>query len=325
MDIRQLDRLLMQMGEREDDCEVTLEMNPYAGSLELYRAWKRIGVNRVSIGVQTLDDKALSLLGREHGSRDALFALEWAAQVFGTKAVSCDLIQSMPVGWHSDAWDLSREIRHVMEFADHLSIYELTLEPSTPLKRLHDQKALRMPSVDESADTYDQILSIIEAHNWTRYEVSSYARNTCSESRHNWAYWNGSPFLGLGPGAHGRLRDKDGVLWETIEVPGSNDWHNAILQGHSSFSKCRALTFEEECEELLLSTLRTRLGLSADQRSKCAPVIDELGEKALLDTGLLERIPGDRLVASRRGLPVLDTILGRLIKKKKKTPNTLPQ
>ncbi|MDP8994940.1 MAG: radical SAM family heme chaperone HemW, partial [Pseudomonadota bacterium] len=182
------------------DAEITLEANPTsveAGRLAEFRA---AGVNRVSLGVQALDDAALRRLGREHGAAEALAAIDLAARLF--PRFSFDLIYARP-GQTAAAWraELGRALAH----ADgHLSVYQLTVEPGTRFHALHARGELRLPPDDVQGELYELTQERLAAAGLPAYEISNHARPG-EESRHNLTYWRSGDWIGIGPGAHGRL------------------------------------------------------------------------------------------------------------------------
>ena len=180
--------------------EVTLEANPTSVEAERFRGYRAAGVNRVSLGVQALNDADLRRLGRLHSAAEALAAVAVAAQTF--ERFSFDLIYARP-GQTLQDWEaeLHAAIGHA---AEHLSLYQLTIEPGTVFERLHRAGKLAVPSDDEGRLLYDLTQAICAAHGLPAYEISNHARPG-AESRHNLVYWRYGEYAGIGPGAHGRL------------------------------------------------------------------------------------------------------------------------
>ena len=182
-----------------DRLEWTAEANPGSLTPETARRWRELGVNRLSIGVQSFDDRALTWLGRLHDSSEANRAVERAHRA-GFENVSVDLIFGLP-------GDVTRNWKQDLERATslgvtHVSAYGLTAEPRTPLGRLVTNGRVEMPSEDRYADEYATTVKVLNEHNLKQYEVSNFALDGY-ECRHNWHYWIGSEYLGLGPSAHG--------------------------------------------------------------------------------------------------------------------------
>jgi putative oxygen-independent coproporphyrinogen III oxidase len=186
------------------DVEVSLEANPTSVEATRFRGYRAAGVNRVSLGVQALDDRVLAELGRMHTSREALDAVAIARSIFAR--YSFDLIYARP---RQDPKDWAAELtRALAEAGDHLSLYQLTIEQDTPFAALHAAGKLAIPDDDLGRELYDTTLEICAAHGLPAYEISNHARPG-GECRHNLVYWRAQEYAGIGPGAHGRL-DIDG-------------------------------------------------------------------------------------------------------------------
>ncbi|HMK70520.1 MAG TPA: radical SAM family heme chaperone HemW, partial [Xanthobacteraceae bacterium] len=182
------------------DAEITIEANPTSVEAERFRGYRVAGVNRVSLGVQSLDDRALAALGRRHSAREALDAVAVARAVFDR--YSFDLIYARP---QQTPRDWARELRQALGEADeHLSLYQLTVEPDTPFAALHAAGKLAIPDADAARALYDTTQEICSRHGLPAYEISNHARPG-GESRHNLIYWRAQEYAGIGPGAHGRL------------------------------------------------------------------------------------------------------------------------
>ncbi|MGA8079428.1 MAG: radical SAM family heme chaperone HemW, partial [Xanthobacteraceae bacterium] len=186
------------------DAEITLEANPTSVEADRFRGYRAAGVNRVSLGVQALDDRALAELGRTHTAREALDAVDIARTVFGR--YSFDLIYARP-NQEPKAW--ADELKRALaEAGEHLSLYQLTVEADTPFAALHAAGKLRTPDEDTARALYDVTQELCGAHGLPAYEISNHARPG-GECRHNLVYWRAQEYAGVGPGAHGRL-DIDG-------------------------------------------------------------------------------------------------------------------
>ena len=187
-------------GPSASDAEITLEANPTSVEAENFAGYRSAGVNRLSLGVQALDDRSLKALGRQHTAEEALAALALAKRHFDR--VSFDLIYARE-GQTAIAWEaeLSRALDHA---ADHLSLYQLTIEEGTPFAALHAAGSLRIPDGEQASELYGLTQELCEAAGLPAYEVSNHARPG-SESRHNLLYWRGHDYAGVGPGAHSRI------------------------------------------------------------------------------------------------------------------------
>ena len=204
------------------NAEVTLEANPTSVEASRFGDYRTAGVNRVSIGVQSLDDRALKFLGRRHSSGEALEAVALARR--GFERVSFDLIYGRP-GQTEAAWRDELE-RALALGPDHLSLYQLTIEPGTAFAALHEAGALEMPDDDHLAALYQATGYLCAGHGLSAYEVSNYAVPG-AESRHNLVYWRYGEYVGVGPGAHSRLVEAHGrTSIETIEHP--ETWLDAV-------------------------------------------------------------------------------------------------
>ena len=194
------DRRCARLFEPADDIEITLEANPTSVEAGRFTAFRDAGVNRVSIGVQSLDPAALRMLGREHSAAQAIAALETARAVF--PRISFDLIYARP-GQTLEAW--RAELRQALALAaDHLSLYQLTIEPGTKFEAMHRRGDIVLPDEDTGAALYEATAEEAERFGLAAYEVSNYAVPG-GESRHNLAYWRYADYAGIGPGAHGRI------------------------------------------------------------------------------------------------------------------------
>ncbi len=279
-----------------DDVEVTLEANPSSVEADRFAAYADAGVNRVSLGVQSLDDSALRFLGRRHDRTSALKALETAATVFERR--SFDLICARP---GQSAADWSAELDEAIGLAgDHLSVYQLTIESGTPFAR----EGVAAADEDTGAAIFDMTQEKLTAAGLPAYEISNHARpgRAC---RHNLTYWCGGAYLGIGPGAHGRLRI--GGAWRAEHrIHGPDRWLTAVeTKGHGT-AKALALTPEERAAEIVMTGLRLTDGLSdADLRAATnltiGDVVDTDALMRLTDGGLVEKTkPGLRATAEGR-------------------------
>ncbi len=235
------------------DIEITLEANPSSVEAARFAGFAAAGVNRLSLGLQALDDTDLKLLGRPHDLAQGLAALAVAQKHFAR--VSFDLIYDRP-GMTLDSW--TAELGRALGFGtDHLSLYQLTLEPGTRFTALHAKGQLTMPDADTSADLFELTRAMTATAGIPAYEVSNHARPG-SESRHNITYWTYGNYAGIGPGAHGR---RQGVATERLKKP--ETWLAAVqAQGHGMASEV-ALTADERATEALVMGLRLGDGIDA--------------------------------------------------------------
>jgi oxygen-independent coproporphyrinogen-3 oxidase len=240
--------------QAEPGLEITLEANPSSVEAARFAGFAAAGVNRLSLGLQALDDTDLKLLGRPHDLAQGLAALDVAQKHFGR--VSFDLIYDRP-GMTVDSWQ--SELARALGFGtEHLSLYQLTLEPGTRFTALHKQGKLTLPDPDTSADLFDLTRSLTAEAGIPAYEVSNHARPS-AESRHNLAYWTYGDYAGIGPGAHGR---RQGIATERLKKPEA--WRDAVItQGHGILGPEARLTRQERATEALVMGLRLAAGIDA--------------------------------------------------------------
>jgi len=286
--------------------EITLEANPNSVEQERFRDYRAAGVNRASIGVQALDDAALKALGRRHGAAEAKAAIRLAAEIF--PRASFDLIYARPGQSRSD-WE--RELKEALGFGtEHLSLYELTIEPGTAYATLARQGKLAMPDDDTAADLYETTQEICGRAGLPAYEISNHAR-IGAECRHNLLYWRYGDYAGVGPGAHGRLTLQGRrVASETARLP--ERWLEEVEhRGHSV--TLSDIAPDDARREHLLMGLRLAEGidLSAYRARWCAAPNASRVEK-LSKAGLIA-MQGNRLAATPRGRLLLNAVIADLV------------
>jgi oxygen-independent coproporphyrinogen-3 oxidase len=289
------------------DVEVTLEANPTSVEAERFRGYRAAGVNRVSLGVQSLDDTALKQLGRLHSAEEALAAVAVARSIF--ERYSFDLIYARP-GQTVEQWavELSRAID---EAAEHLSLYQLTIEPDTPFAALHAAGKLAVPDGDSARALYDVTQDICGAHGLPAYEISNHAR-TGAECRHNLVYWRGHEYAGIGPGAHGRL-DIGGERFATAAEKRPEAWLERVETMGHGLTTDEALTCEERADEFLLMGLRLAEGIDPRRYAALAGrPLDGRRIAMLRAEGAVDVTPDGRLRVTLSGFPVLDAVVADL-------------
>jgi oxygen-independent coproporphyrinogen-3 oxidase len=294
-----------------DDLEITLEANPTSVEREKLAAFRQAGVNRLSLGVQALDDAALSALGRHHDAGEAMAALEHARAVF--PRLSFDLIYARP-GQTMAAW--RGELRQALALtADHLSLYQLTIEPGTAFEALHRRGDIVLPDEDRAACLYDATGEEAARFGLLPYEISNYARPG-AESRHNLAYWRYADYAGIGPGAHGRVSLGDALI-ATRRHRAPEPWADRVeAVGHGSTAE-EMVAPRDRAREALLMGLRLAAGIDREwfARRTGVPIsaaVDPLVLKACLEAGYLA-LDERRLVATAEGRRRLDAMLPRLV------------
>jgi putative oxygen-independent coproporphyrinogen III oxidase len=289
------------------DAEITLEANPTSVEATRFRGYRTAGVNRVSLGVQALDDRVLTELGRLHSAREALDAVAVARSVFGR--YSFDLIYTRP-GQQPRDW--ARELRGALaEAGEHLSLYQLTIEPETPFAALHAAGKLRLPDEDTARALYDTTQEICAAHGLPAYEISNNARPG-GECRHNLVYWRAHEYAGIGPGAHGRL-DIGGDRHAVATEKRPESWLMRVEANGSGVVTDDVLTREERSDEFLLMGLRLAEGIDIARYAEIAGrPLDAVRIATLHDHGLVETTPAGRLRVTLPGFPVLDAVVADL-------------
>ncbi len=289
------------------DAEVTLEANPTSVEAGRFRGYRAAGINRVSLGVQALDDRALAELGRLHSAREALDALAVARGVFGR--YSFDLIYARP---RQTPRQWAGELRRALaEAGEHLSLYQLTVEPDTPFAALHAAGKLKTPDEDTARALYDTTQDICAAHGLPAYEISNHARPG-GECRHNLIYWRAHEYAGVGPGAHGRL-DIDGDRHATATEKRPETWLTRVERNGHGLVTDDVLTREETADEFLLMGLRLAEGVDPSRYAALAGrPLDPARIAALHQHGLVETTAAGRLRVSMSGFPLLDAVVADL-------------
>jgi oxygen-independent coproporphyrinogen-3 oxidase len=289
------------------DAEITLEANPTSVEATRFRGYRAAGVNRVSLGVQALDDQVLAELGRLHTAREALEAVGVARLVFDR--YSFDLIYARP-NQTPKAW--AKELKAALaEAGEHLSLYQLTIEPETPFAALHAAGRLQLPDEDTARALYDTTQEICAAHGLPAYEISNHARPG-AECRHNLVYWRAQEYAGIGPGAHGRL-DIDGERHATATARRPEAWLALVeAEGHGITSD-EVLLREERADEFLLMGLRLSEGIElARYEAIAGRTLDPARIATLREHGLVETTETGRLRVTMPGFPVLDAVVADL-------------
>jgi oxygen-independent coproporphyrinogen-3 oxidase len=286
--------------------EVSLEANPTDAEAERYAAFAAAGVNRLSLGVQALDDQALRFLGRDHDAREALRAAEAARKAF--PRLSIDLIYARR-GQTPAAW--SEELRAALALRpEHVSPYQLTIEPGTAFDRAVRRGALAPVNADTAAGLYETTQAVLEQAGYDAYEVSNHALGRAARSRHNLAYWRGQDYLGVGPGAHGRLTI-GGRRIATTAASGVADYLARVSATGGGLVTRETLSPREAALERLLMGLRIDDGVTWSEIEALglgpgSPTVDHLAEQRLVIAN------AHGLAATRAGRAVLDSLIAAL-------------
>jgi oxygen-independent coproporphyrinogen-3 oxidase len=290
-----------------DNVEVTLEANPTSVEATRFRGYRAAGVNRVSLGVQALDDASLKALGRLHSAREALDAVAIARTAFDR--YSFDLIYARP-DQTPQMWSDELKVA-ISEAAEHLSLYQLTIEEGTPFFGLHAAGKLKTPDEALARALYDVTQEVCSAHGLPAYEISNHAR-LGAECQHNLVYWRGDEYAGIGPGAHGRL-DVDGGRYATATEKRPEAWLMRVeAKGHGVVSDER-LNSEERADEFLLMGLRLAEGIDPKRYTALSGRALDPGRIAILrDEGAIAVEADGRLRVTKDGFPVLDAVVADL-------------
>lgn len=288
------------------DLEISLEANPTDAEAGRFAALADAGVNRLSLGLQSLDDAALKFLGRNHGAAEGRRAAETAARVF--PRLSLDLIYARP-GQTLQAW--AEELRAAVGLgAEHLSPYQLTIEEGTAFDRAVRRGAFAPPGDEAGADLYETTQAVLEAHGFEAYEVSNHARGAAARSRHNLVYWRGWDYVGAGPGAHGRITT-GGARLATEAAGRPADYIRRVGETGTGFASREALSPVQAAEERLLSGLRVREGVGFGEVASLGLSAGHTTVRRMVELGLLEDDAG-RLRATTAGRRVLDAVTREL-------------
>lgn len=289
------------------DIEITLEANPSSVEAARFADLASAGVNRVSLGLQALDDEVLAWLGRAHGVAEGLAALATAQQSF--ERVSFDLIYARP-GQRPEAW--SRELARALSFGtEHLSLYQLTIEPGTQFATRAAKGELATINPDEAADLFEQTRAMAAAAGLPAYEISNHARPG-AESRHNLAYWRYATYAGIGPGAHGRRGHH-----ATARHKKPENWLARVRNHGHGIEVDDLLSAEARAQEALLMGLRLEEGVDLARLSQrvglpIERLVDGDAVARLAHAGLLD-LSEERLRVTAAGMLLLDAILAQIV------------
>ncbi|WP_158706845.1 radical SAM family heme chaperone HemW [Candidatus Phycorickettsia trachydisci] len=277
---------ISQIAYITQDTEITLEANPSSVESSKFEGFKQAGVNRISIGIQSFNDKNLKFLGRKHSGKEALGALEVAGKYFDN--YSFDLIYGLPDqtldNWH-------KELEFALNFASkHISLYQLTIEKGTPFYSMHKRKEFVLPDQEVAANLYDLTNNMLEARGFELYEISSYAQKGF-ESKHNLNYWQYGDYLGIGPGAHSRLSFLDEGInrmqaAEMIYKPA--DW----LKANKRLRNVEVLSQQDIAKEIIMMGLRLIKGMNDDVLEKFTGKRFE----QIIDKPFLQKLIGAKLL-----------------------------
>jgi oxygen-independent coproporphyrinogen-3 oxidase len=291
----------------DNRAEITLEANPTSVEAERFRGYRAAGVNRVSLGVQSLREQPLTELGRRHTVDEAVAAVRIAQSIF--ERSSFDLIYARP-RQALDDWE--DELKEALWLAQgHISLYQLTIEQGTRYFDLHRAGKLVMPDEDLAADFYELTQELTADAGLPAYEISNHARPG-QESRHNLLYWRYGEYAGIGPGAHGRLvinNQRHATAAEKLPF----DWHKRVMADGHGLVTDDVLTWEEQGDEFLVMGLRLKEGISPARFAAISG--RRIAERQVADLkgyGFVETLPNGNIRVTEKGWPVLDAVVADL-------------
>jgi oxygen-independent coproporphyrinogen-3 oxidase len=288
--------------------EITLEANPTSVEAERFKGFRAAGVNRVSLGIQAMNDRDLKMLGRMHTAEEAFRALDIATATF--ERASFDLIYARP-GQTPQDW--ARELAAALARApEHLSLYQLTIEPDTMFEQLFNAGKLKMPDPDTGRDLWDVTQELTEKAGMPAYEISNHARPG-RESQHNLIYWRYGEYAGVGPGAHGRIITPKGARRAQATEPHPEMWLTVVESDGHGLVEDESLSSEAQGDEFLLMGLRLTEGIDparfqalTGKRFEGSRVAD------LIAHGMVEYTRQGRIRVTSEGFPVLDAVVADL-------------
>lgn len=297
---------LAEFANIDKTTEISLEANPTSVESTKFKAFAKAGINRISLGIQSLNPDDLKFLGREHSAREAIAAIELAKENFSR--YSFDLIYALPKQ-SLESWQ--KELSEALKLAGrHLSLYQLTIEKGTPFYSLYQNKKFKIPDEDLARDFYSLTQNIMSDNGFAAYEISNHAKEN-EECRHNLVYWKYDDFLGIGPGAHSRMNDQ---AIHSIYHP--ENWLNAALENKNTQQSCISLTKSEKVYEILLMGLRLKEGIKQQDFTEktgynFAQCLNQEKLKWLLENNFLI-FKEDYLVTSDEGKILLNQIIMQL-------------
>jgi oxygen-independent coproporphyrinogen-3 oxidase len=288
--------------------EITLEANPTSVEAGRFRGYRQAGVNRVSLGVQAMNDADLKMLGRMHTAEEAFKALDIAAATFDR--CSFDLIYARP-GQTPKIW--AKELKEALARApEHLSLYQLTIEPDTMFEQLFRAGKLKIPDPDTGRELWDVTQDLTTKAGMPAYEISNHARPG-GESRHNLIYWRYGEYVGVGPGAHGRILTPKGARRAQATEPHPEMWLTVVESDGFGLVEDETLSTEAQGDEFLLMGLRLSEGIDparfqalTGKRFEASRVAD------LIAHGMVEYTRQGRIRVTSEGFPVLDAVVADL-------------
>ena len=294
------------------NAEITLEANPSSSEALKFKTLSKLGINRLSLGLQSLNDKSLNFLERNHNAQEGLKALEYAKNCFNR--VSFDLIYGLP-NQTEKSW--KKELLNASAISgEHISAYQLTIEKGTPFNQQFKNKKFKLPSEKILLNLYTITEEILNKNKFLKYEVSNFCKKNAI-SVHNTNIWKGHEYFGFGPGAHGRTIVNN--KWHTTQrYPSPSKWINKTLHDNNSFLKHESITGVERAKEILLTGLRLTNGIKLSEIKKLCNItnFESVMNKNFTQILIKENFINinDNLISvTKKGFPVLNSIIKKLI------------
>jgi oxygen-independent coproporphyrinogen-3 oxidase len=311
MDACTIERILAYLSDRSNinnDTEISIEANPTSVELQKFRDYSNTGINRISIGIQSLDNDDLKNLGRTHTAAMAIEAIEIAQKYF--KSISIDLIYARP-GQTEKAWKL--ELERALSFqTQHLSLYQLTIEPNTMYEKLYKLGKIKLPNEALSNKLYQITEEICDKYSLKKYEISNFSKKGF-ECKHNLNYWNCGEWIGIGPGAHSRIKEKNKKRRSLINEYDPHSWGEKIRNYGHSMIENSVLTDKQNQDEYIVMSLRTRDGLNVNKYEKLGGKLSKENINLLISNGYLRIGRTERNIKiTRKGSLVCDSIISCL-------------
>ncbi len=311
MDPNIIERILTHLATRSNianDTEITMEANPTSVELQKFRDYSNTGINRISIGVQSLNNNDLKNLGRTHTAEMAIEAIGIAQKYF--KSVSIDLIYARP-GQDETAWKLELE-RALSLQTQHLSLYQLTIEPKTMYEKLYKSGKIKLPNETLSNELYQITEEICDKFSLRKYEISNFSKRGF-ECKHNLNYWNCGEWIGIGPGAHSRVREERKQRRSLVNEYDPYNWGKRIRKFGHSLIQNSVLTDEQNQDEYIVMSMRTRDGLNINKYENLGGKLNKDNINLLISNGYLSKDKTEENIkVTRKGSLVCDSIISSL-------------
>ncbi len=306
-----IERILTHLSARSNianDTEITMEANPTSVESQKFRDYSNTGINRISIGVQSLNNNDLKNLGRTHTAEMAIEAIGIAQKYF--KSVSIDLIYARP-GQDETAWKLELE-RALSLQTQHLSLYQLTIEPKTMYEKLYKSGKIKLPDETLSNELYQITEEICGKFSLRKYEISNFSKRGF-ECKHNLNYWNCGEWIGIGPGAHSRVREERKQRRSLVNEYDPYNWGKRIRKFGHSLIQNSILTDEQNQDEYIVMSMRTRDGLNINKYENLGGKLNRDNINLLISNGYLSKDKTEENIkVTRKGSLVCDSIISSL-------------